>query len=455
MKAKSIEREKSIYTKKYLIIFIMNLFIIFLTCNLMLNVHFSPDTYDCWTTTDNNVDVHLRDGRFITAAIYQILSDLNINIAKNQMIFTLIFMITLAVLVTILTNIVERYFEQKDLIKLSIIDTSFLLIFHNGFIAEWYLFPEVMLMYTISLTGAVLSSIMFIKVCESNKRFSKLGYGSISFCSLLISLGTYQVSIGIYVTLILIFIFLNPDTSVIKKLANAIWGLIFGAFQCFLNIGIVKVLVYLHIMKPTYRGANFQINVIFENIRKIIEHQGEIISGHHVLPYFAFALYGVILLLILINNYKEKIKFKTLVLAVLFTGIIYVGSYIPHIVTSDFWLSQRTLVPIFGAFSFLAIACAINCSKKIIVNILSVTMMSFILLNSIVMENIFSNHLAMDDFDISYAKAINTYILNYSIEHDVNINYLAIGRDSNPTWSYDGIKFVSYDINVKNILRSL
>ena len=73
----------------------------------MLNVHFSPDTYDCWTTSDNNVDVHLRDGRFITAAIYQILSGLNINVAKNQTIFTLIFMITFVVLITILRNIVD------------------------------------------------------------------------------------------------------------------------------------------------------------------------------------------------------------------------------------------------------------------------------------------------------------------------------------------------------------
>lgn len=160
------------------------------------------------------------------------------------------------------------------------------------------------------------------------------------------------------------------------------------------------------------------------------------------------------MLVILISNCKGKQNLQALSLALLFAGIIYAGSYIPHIVTSDFWLSQRTLVPIFGVFSFLAIVCTINSNKQMVTGLLAIAMSSFMLCNSVLMENVFSDHLAMDDFDISYAKAIHTYISEYSEKHDLNVRYLAIGRDSNPTWSYDGIRFVSYDINVKNILRS-
>ena len=448
-----IKLRKSI-SKKYVVILIINLIVVFLTCNLMLNVHFSPDTYDIWTTTDNNVDVHLRDGRFITAAIYQIFADINLNVAKSQTVFTLVFMVTVALLATILTSKAETLFAAENVVGLGIVDISFLLIFHNAFIAEWYLFPEVMLMYTISMIGTVVSSLAFVKICESGQLCSKFRYGAISFGALLIALGTYQVSIGIYITLILTFIFLKSDVSIAKKLQNAIGGLAFGAVQCFLNVGIVKLLTGLHIMKPTPRGANFQASVVFENIRKIISHQSEIISGHHIFPSITFTFYGLLLLAILIIVHKRNSELQALLLALLFTGIIYAGSYIPHIVTSDFWLSQRTLVPIFGVFSFLAIVCAANCNKRTVTQLLAVTISSFLLCNSVLMANIFSNHLAMDDFDISYAKAIHAYISEHSQNNDLNIKYLAIGRDSNPTWSYDGIKFVSYDINVKNILRS-
>ena len=60
---------------------------------------------------------------------------------------------------------------------------------------------------------------------------------------------------------------------------------------------------------------------------------------------------------------------------------------------------------------------------------------------------IFSNHLAMDDFDIAYAKEVQSYIQKYTERTGNEIRYLAIGRDSDPTWSYNGIKYVSYDMN--------
>ena len=70
------------------------------------------------------------------------------------------------------------------------------------------------------------------------------------------------------------------------------------------------------------------------------------------------------------------------------------------------------------------------------------------------MESIFSNHLAMDDLDRTYAKAIQTSIEKHTRQTGIDIDYLAIERDAYPTWSYDGIDYVTYDMNVRNILRS-
>ena len=70
------------------------------------------------------------------------------------------------------------------------------------------------------------------------------------------------------------------------------------------------------------------------------------------------------------------------------------------------------------------------------------------------MEDIFSNHLAMDDLDTAYAEAINNYIADYSEKNGDKITHVALAWDEQVTWSYDGIDYVSYDLNTRNILRS-
>ena len=147
-------------------------------------------------------------------------------------------------------------------------------------------------------------------------------------------------------------------------------------------------------MPPTPRGANLSLKAICDNMLAIMSHQKEIWSGHHIYPRYALVGYLVILVL-------------------LFVAIIYVGSYIPHFVSSDFWLSQRTLVPIFGLYSFLAIVCAVNCNIKRILYTILFVILTFLMLNSLLMEGIFSNHLAMDDFDIAYAKDVQSYRKNW------------------------------------------
>lgn len=446
--------EKTKSAPKWLIIYIINAMIILLTCSLMLNIHFSSDTYDIWTTTDNNVDIHLRDGRFASAALYYILAKLGINVAKSQIWLTLIFIFTVAAIVTFLTAEVVKLCKTPLLSALITIDSGFMIIFHNVFISEWYMFPEVMLMYAVSMAGVTAAAFAFMKMCTVQKAIAKVRMGLISFLSLLIALGMYQVSIGIFITLLLVLIYINPDIK--KKLICSVGGLCLGAVNCFLNIIIVKVLTIAHIMAPTTRGASADFGIICSNIAKIISQQREVIGGHHIFHRYTFLIYIMLLIALLIvpTLKKSQDKWKRIALAMLFTVIIYVGSYIPHFVSSDYWLSQRTLVPIFGVFAFLAIAGAVQEGTPRVRRLSMIVMVSFLLINSLVMENIFANRLAVDDMDTSYAKAINSYIQRYAAETGVEIHSIATQLDENPTWSYDGIKYVSYDINVKNMVRS-
>lgn len=101
-------------SSKWLSIYTINGLIVLSSCGLMLNTHFSADTYDILTTFDNNVDIHLRDGRFITAGIYRILAILNINVAKYQNLFSLLFMALVAGMVTFLVYTAANYLHNEQ-----------------------------------------------------------------------------------------------------------------------------------------------------------------------------------------------------------------------------------------------------------------------------------------------------------------------------------------------------
>lgn len=445
------------FVNKWLIVLIVNITIIFLTCNLMLNMHFSLDTYDILTTTDNNVDVHLRDGRFVTAALYKILSVLEVNVAKSQEVFTIVFMVTASALATWLTYLSVCRAKRTDIMSLIVFDACFLLIFHNAFIAEWYLFPEVMLMYAISILSVTYSVVLYLQgsTVNNSKPIVCLWRVLATLLLLTIALGTYQVSIGIYVAILFILLLVDVETPIRRRIVISGGGLAIGAFGCIANVAIVKVLEILKVMAPTPRGANLSINAIAENVGKVVEKQLAIWSGHGIFPRYmllTFFILATVTLLIL----KRLHHLQGSIIAGIFgcASCIYVGSFIPHYVTSDFWLSQRTLVPIFAVFSFLLIAIIVidqSLKAKCLAAIISIT---FLLGNSLIMENIFSSHLTMDALDVSYAKAIHSYIENYTQESGVDVDYLAIGRDTSPMWSYAGVEYVTYDINVKNILRS-
>lgn len=440
---------------KWLLVIAADLALVLLTCSLMLNVHFSPDSYDIWTTTDNNVDVHLRDGRFITAALYKVLAILGVNVAKTQSVFTLGFMLTVAFLAMGLSYFAMQRMGRDETSTLVAVNAGFLLIFHNAFIAEWYLFPEVMLMYAISVSSAVLAVLAYLHAERIDKKGRKAWSVFVAFLALTIALGTYQVTIGIYVALLLIFAFIDMALSVRERVILAGKGLILGAGGCIVNVAIVKLLTLLHIMEPTYRGANLNVGAVMENIRKIIEKQPEVWSGHGLFPRYVLPIYFVLaVVLLLFFKQRHHLSGSMTALALFFAASTYIGSYIPHFVTSDFWLSQRTLVPMFGAFSLLMIAIISLDSSPKVRYVTEVVIVTFLLGNSVLMESIFSNHLAMDDLDRAYAKAIHASIEKHATQTGIDIDHLAIERDAYPTWSYDGIDYVTYDMNVRNILRS-
>ncbi len=446
--------KKQAFQRKGLILFFVNVLIVFLTCGLMLNLHFSPDTHGMWNMTDNDVSSHLRNGRFITALISKLLAAVGINVARSQSVLVLLFLLTAAALAALLACRAVQIIGREDVLALAGTDAAMLLLFHNAFLAEWYIFGECMLMYAVSIACAVWSVLAYRRVASA-KKAEILRHITASFLALTLSLGTYQVSIGIYVGLLLLFVFIEK-ADVRKKLLLAGGGLALGALGCAANLFIVKLLTWTHLMPPTERGAALDLSTILSNIRALIAKQPEIWHGYGIFPAYLLPVFFLCAAgLFLYAAIRRRVPRSTVLLAVVFSLCIYAGSFIPHLVAADFWVSHRTLVPLFAVFSFWIIALfsvePISLPERRIAASLALV---FLLGNSLLMEDIFSNHLAMDDLDTAYAEAINNYIADYSEKSGDKITHVALAWDEHATWSYDGIDYVSYDLNTRNILRS-
>ena len=188
--------KKHVFHRKWLVLFFVNVLIVFLACGLMLNLHFSPDTHGMCNMTDNDVSSHLRNGRFVTALISKLLAAVGINVARSQSALVLLFMLTVAALAALLACRVVQIIGREDDLTLAGTDAAMLLLFHNAFLADWYIFGESMLMYAVSIACAVWSVLAYRRVASA-KRAEILRHISASFLALTLSLGTYQVSIGI------------------------------------------------------------------------------------------------------------------------------------------------------------------------------------------------------------------------------------------------------------------
>lgn len=446
--------KKPSFRRKWLILFFVNVLIVFLACSRMLVLHFSADTFDILSTFDNNVDVHMRDGRFITALLYKFLAVVGINVAKSQSLFVFLFMLTVAALSAYLACRILRIIEREDIFALVGTNAAMLLLFHNAFLAEWYIFGECMLMYAVSIACAAWSVLAYCRLASTGAA-NAMRYTTVSFLALTLSLGTYQVSIGIYVGLLLIFVFIEK-ADIRKKLLFAGGGLLLGAFACVINLFIVKLLTWTHVMPPTDRGAALNFSTVLSNVHSLIAKQPDIWRGYgifptYILPVFFLTAAGLFLFFAI----RRRIPCSTVLLAIVFSLCIYAGSFIPHLVAADFWVSHRTLVPLFAVFSFWIAALfslEIRCMPE--QRIAASLAVLFLFGNGFLMMDIFSNHLAMDELDAAYAKTIGAYIADHSEKTGDAITHVALVWDEDPTWSYDGIDYVSYDLNTRNILRS-
>ena len=187
--------------EKYKLVFIINLIILVCAYSSMLFTHFSIDSYGMYYTTDKTQA--LISGRGIFYLFYLLCEITGFNPVKDQIFLIILFIILSTYVLTEIVQIFYTYIKDSlRLTKFWIIELIFLVSFINVFYIEWFLYPEVTLIY-----GLALLFLCFAIKTSLNQRGSKRVIFSSIF--LFTALNCYQAIFPIYIILMIAVVVLN------------------------------------------------------------------------------------------------------------------------------------------------------------------------------------------------------------------------------------------------------
>lgn len=435
---------KNIQKKIYIQILIFNVMLLFCVYSIaVFSIHYSPDSFS--TFFNNPAHQHLRLGRLLNFLIYSGFETLNINIAKHVIFNQLFLIITMALLMTKLTEMFQSALNLKECRKdIFILNLIISLFFININILEgWFLFPETCFSGSISLTLSILSICLF---CEAKNLKGYL----LSFFVLLLALNMYQVYIENYLIIGAAFVFIENKTQIdFKCVRRLIYLIIIGAIASLTSVLILKVLEEIGLSTGNDRAVVLSLQVLINNAQSIFKNAIQVLNDYNgYLPKysvatFVIALYGVIIFGIRKNGISPLAHYIAIVI---FSCAIMIAAYLPHFVVSTVWLAPRAILGVSAAIASLAIL-AFSFSETFGKKVLFLAVIAYLTVNYIQVQRIVVNGSINDGIDQEQVHQIGQVIEEYQNDTGNTIKYFAIHNDGGYKWAYDSVNYNIYETN--------
>ena len=373
-------------------------------------------------------------GRFVTAIIGSIAKMANMS---EQAIYIASYV--LAILFTFLSiyklyKIIGQDVQNKILrIILPI------LIIINPFSIELFLYIEngIMLFAVFMCIYAAEKTIEFFKTNKKRYIFLSIFLMFIANCS-------YQGVVGIYASIILVYILKYSQTfkKFIKN--NTIVALIYGV-PAIIDFIIVKIIY-------AQNRLNGEI-IIMESVKKIVLNTAKMsIDMYDILPKYIFVLSIVFLLVIFYyKNRKEKRKLiedaKVLYIILGVTVIAIIPEFI--VPTTAIWFVPRTTYCFGALYGILLLYLVMNYKIDIkITSLIYILAIILLILQFSKFVTILQDRYIVNQKDYQNSMRIIEQMSKYEQKTGKEIKKVAIYQDSSPKYTYDGI-FATGDINIK------
>ena len=417
-----IVKEKLEKNKKEWIIWGFILLFCIIICSPLLQFHIASDTY-------NLMDLgyfaypsqyFLKDARIVSTLVMYIAGFLHL----PYEIFIVLMEILAVVIVAFSIYYLYKTIKEKTTVDstkkiiLTIMASS--IVIFNCMSIEYLLYAECSVM-CLSLLFSILAARTFTNNVKHKNIKTMLLIVVATFC--------YQGTVNIFLPLTLLFLFIDKNKKSIKKNVKEI------ALAC-----IIIVLAYVINILCIY-GINLLLGEeqsrissgIFNNFSKIGSILSYIFERALLLNYnlwpigITLVAIAITLILLLFQSHTKKV-FEYLALVIIAMGVCIIPVFFMEVPS----LEPRTATSI-GAIvgmSFLYLL-SIEFNKKILMHLISISIIAFFTFNAINTIQVFATHIAGNKIDANMGMTIKYRIEEYEKETGNVVQLVAYYRDEN------------------------
>lgn len=422
---------KMVQKKKYEILFVNVCFFMAFYFGVTFFSHYGLDDYIAMHQINEFHYNALSNGRYALLLINDFFIKINFNPVIGQKIMAIILVFAFAIGSTSIAQYIIELLKITEKKSRFLIVIGSMLFFANVFITEWFSFVLTYAQWILAVIGSVYGAIFVSKTGVKNK--------TIGFIFVLLMVNSYQAMIPDYAIMVMAFLYIkyiNKNIKFGKLVLQLIEAGILVIVATISNIILTKILILNSIVDPNSRYS--AISFSFENIKNLFQMQksiwidGKGLMTHGILIIFMICLCAAMVMSVI----RNKIQIKDALLGI---GLAVVGLLACFALQMLFVVSTpRSLVPIFGIYSFLVYLIVIwSIKDNLAVKLTIVSVLAFLCCNFYNVWNVSIGMFQLNALEKEYARQIEYQIHKYEQETGNNVRYICFYKDMNPQYKYD------------------
>ncbi len=424
---------------------IADFLLVFLCYGLFIRTHHQADTYMYAISPDQLVPFPLGAGRPVSAFILWLTNSIGLSGDNSQPLSVCLLMAAVAFCVWWLSIILLREFHSPTLTHVITVQAGVLLSLVNVFFVSWFMFAECSAYMAVGICAAVIA----VRLLLIDKQLKGT---LLSFLCLIIATEIYQVYAQYFVVFGLILVLLRQRFEMSRQTVWQILRVLLVALAALLlNMLLIKIVFQLTSMRDD-RLPVYSLDIIWQNIQKTYQYlRWFVLNTQELMPKYTTPLaYAIVFGCLLYAGIR---KGKRGLLSVLLVITVFAGSvlliYAPHLLTSRWGPTERTLFVLFALFSLLSFSALVLSQSKHLHRILALVSVCYLVLNIYCAQNIAMDQFITNALDKEYALNVLQTIDDHEKETGVTITKIAREFDADPTAFYDDyIQYYMFDTNL-------
>lgn len=412
------------------------------TFGVMLNRHYSPDSFNYYSHSATHYQGHLltaRVGAYVAAYLFK-----DINIIKYQIYFVMLLIVVLSACAAMIYNHYIRWM-QEDSRHRALLKIAIAIMFGNVYMTDLFHFPEAL---PPMACGILFMTIAVLQV-EPGMSVKKM---MLMLLFATISLNCYQVTLGFFVFFALANIFIIYEGNLTT---NAFWdsikALFCGGAAGLSNIILLRVLQSTGVIALESRTASVGLDGVLKNAKQIVNEACRLFQDPwRFLP--KYVLLTVLLLLFALMFaalWKRKLPWQNCLYIVLVIIACRSTLFLPHLLASAVWMAPRSIVSYWSLIAIPCVVLAVHASNERIKDLTLIIMSIFVVIQILSIQKIGVNIISNNRLDQEISYMIQDRIEEYEKESGKQIETILFRNDYSPVHVYHSIDFAAFEMALR------